>query len=387
MRANLKEDKQKDGKEDSGLRNGLKAARARLGLSQQELAQAAGVARQTVGGIEAELYAPSAQVALRLAKALQCRVEDLFWLEEDLPALEAAVVAPLKPGSRSRMAVARVGSQWVAYPLAGDAAFRAEMVPADGIGTMDEDGVTARVRCLDALENLTRNVVLAGCAPALSLWARSAERWHPDLRVHWTYANSTDALNALAQGRAHVAGVHLSDPAGGMDNAPHVRRLLAGRDVVLVNIGLWEEGLLVAPGNPHKLRGVADLAQTGLRLVNREEGAGARLLLDTQLQTEGMEAQDIAGYDRTVTTHQDVARTVQSGQAEAGVSAASVAGLYGLDFVPLRVVRYDLAILKDTLHAPPLQMLLQSLGSRWVQSQLRALGGYDVSRIGEVVEV
>ncbi len=381
------EDKQKDGREDSGLRNRLKAVRTRMGLSQQELAQAAGIARQTVGGIEAELYAPSAQVALKLAKTLQCRVEDLFWLEEDLPVVEAVAGAAMLPEQNVRVTLARIGTQWVAYPLLGDAAFRAEMVPADGVGRMDADGRTVRVRGLDVLENLTRSVVIAGCAPALSLWARSAERWHPDLRVHWTYANSTDALHALAGGRAHAAGVHLSDSAGGVDNAPHVRRMLAGRAVVLVNIGLWEEGLLVAPGNPLRLKNVADLAQIGVRIVNREQGAGARLLLDTRMQAENVPSSALSGYDRIVLTHQDIARMVQSGQADAGLSAGGVAGLYGLDFVPLKAVRYDLAILKESLPTPPVQMLLETLGSRWIQSQLRAMGGYDVSRIGEVIEV
>lgn len=386
-KSNSGDNKQKDGKEDSGLRNQLKTIRTRLGLSQQGLAQAAGIARQTVGGIEAERYAPSAQVALKLAKTLQCRVEDLFWLEEDLPVVKAAAGAAMPPEQNVRVTLARIGTQWVAYPLLDDAAFRAEMVPADGVGRMDADGTTVRVRGLEVLENLTRSVVIAGCAPALSLWARSAERWHPDLRVHWTYANSTDALAALAGGRAHAAGVHLSDPAGGVDNASHVRCLLANRGVVLVNIGLWEEGLLVAPGNPLHLKDVADLAQMGVRIVNREQGAGARLLLDTQMQTENIPAAALSGYDRIVLTHQEVARTVQNGQADAGVSAASVASLYGLDFVPLRAVRYDLAILKDSLPTPPVQMLLETLGSRWIQSQLKALGGYDVSRIGEIIEV
>src|SRR5690348_12179052 len=108
--------------EENRLRNQLKAVRTRLGMSQQELAATAGVARQTIGGIEAELYAPSAAVALRIAKALGCRVEDLFWLEEDLPTLEATLATDAHAETPLRVALARVDGRWVAHPLLGDRA-------------------------------------------------------------------------------------------------------------------------------------------------------------------------------------------------------------------------------------------------------------------------
>ena len=147
--------------------------------------------------------------------------------------------------------------------------------------------------------------MIAGCAPALSLWARSAERWHPDLRVHWTYANSTDALNALSGRKGARGGCPPVRPrAGAWTTRPHVRRVLAGRAVVLVNIGLWEEGLLVAADNPRASKAAwPTWRKTGVRIVNREQGAGARLLLDTQLmQAENIPAASIySGYDRIVT--------------------------------------------------------------------------------------
>src|SRR5689334_6786687 len=119
---------------ESGLANNLKATRTRLGLSQQQLAEAAGITRQTIGGIEAGQYAPSATVALRLAKALGCRMEDLFWLEENLPTIGARPAGIVPPGTRTRVTLAQVNGQWVAHPLVGAKAFREEMVPADGLG-------------------------------------------------------------------------------------------------------------------------------------------------------------------------------------------------------------------------------------------------------------
>ena len=374
-------------KEGGDLRNQLKALRSRLGLSQQELATTAHVARQTIGGIEAELYAPSAVVALRLAKALGCRVEEIFWLEEESAIIEATPALGSPSETPMRVTLAQVGGRWIAHPLHGEQAFRVEMVPADGVGTWTVGADKVSVRLLDDADTLARTVVLAGCTPALSLWARSAERWYPGLRVHWTHANSMAALRSLMRGEVHAAGVHLYDAATGEYNAPFVRQVMPGQNVALVNLGLWEEGLVVRSGNPKVLRGASDLAQTGIRLINREEGAGARLLLDTALDAEGIPASAITGYAQTVGSHQEVAAHVASGQADAGVSTASIAAIYGLSFVPLRQVRYDLAFLQTTLALEPVRQLLTTLQHRWVRSQLAVLGGFDTTLTGQIVPV
>lgn len=364
------------------LRNNLKQARTRAGLSQQELATLAGVTRQAIGGIEAEQYAPSATVAMRVARALGCRVEDLFWLADDVPGLEAVPAGPMPAGEPVRVRLARVGGRWVAHPLAGEDAFRTELIPADGVGRLE--GATVRVQPLDDAGNLLQTVVLAGCSPAMSLWARAAERWHPGLRVHWVFANSMDGLGALARGEVHGAGLHLYDPATGEFNLPFVRRHLPGRAVVLVNLGVWAEGFLVRPGNPCAIHTAADLLRPGVTVVNREEGAGSRQLLEQALQAEQVDATAVAGFDRVLLSHTDVARAVAAGQAEAGVSTAAVAAAFGLDFVPLRQVRYDMAFLKEYMDEAPVRQLLTTLGHRWVRSQLETLGGYDTSRTGEI---
>lgn len=377
----------KDMKQEGGLQNQLKAIRTRLGLGQQELARIAGIARQTVGGIEAGLYAPSAAVALRLAKALGCRVEDLFWLEEDLPAVDAVPATALPADTPLRLALAKVGDQWVAHPLHGEAAFRTEMIPADGTGTWRQGAATLRVQLLDDPQQLARSVVVAGCTPALSLWARAAERWHPGLRVHWVHANSMAALESLARGEVHAAGLHLCDPVTGQQNAPYVRQVIADRAVVLVNLGVWEEGLVVFPGNPKQLHQASDLAREDVVLVNRERGAGSRLLLDTWLHDADVPVALVRGYDRVAHSHQDVVRTLRMGQADVGVSTASLAAAYGLGFVPIREVRYDLAVLTATLDHEPVRQLLGTLHHNRMRTQLARQGGYNTAQTGETVAV
>lgn len=372
-------------KAENGLRNQVRAVRERLGLSQQELANSAGVVRQTIGGIEAGQYAASAVVALRLAKALGCRVEDLFWLEDGAQTIEAVAAEGMAAAPPGRVLLAEVGERWVAHSLVGEQAFRTEMIPADGLAAEVSASGTCTVQLLDERETLRRTVLLAGCAPALSLWARSAERWYPGLRVHWAHANSTVALHRLAQGEIHAAGIHFCDPAGGWENADFVRRLASDQAITLINLGVWEEGLVVAAGNPKQIQDVTDLLRPEVRLINREEGAGSRLLLDSLLTVAGISGISVCGYDRCVTSHLDVARALLSAQADVGCSTSSVAATYGLGFLPLQAVRYDLALRTTSLAHEPVRQLLDTLHHRWVRSQLQAIGGYDTVRTGEIV--
>ncbi len=373
-------------KQDNDLRNNLKSIRTRLGMSQQDLANLAGVTRQTISGVESGQYAPSVATTLHLAKALGCQVEDLFWLERDLPEIEAVLAKPVPSGQQLRVSLARVGGQWIAYPLIGKDAFRQDMIPADGEGISQTGIDKVRVRLLDDnLDTLHNTVVIAGCAPVISLWARATERWHPQLRVQFNFANSMSALHSLYQGEAHIAGMHLYDSETGEYNTPFVRDVLAGREAVLITLGVWEEGLLVKSGNPMGIRTVNDLVKGKITIANREIGSGSRLLLEQKLEQQQIPFDTVQGFDHIVTSHQDVAQAVALGIADAGISTASVAAAFGLGFIPLHQSRYDLVILKEYLEEAPIQQLLSTLGHRMVHSQFEILGGYDISRIGEVI--
>lgn len=371
------------------LRNNLKQIRTRLGMSQQDLANLAGVTRQTISGVESGQYAPSTTISLRLAKALGCQVEDLFWFEEDLPEITAIPAQNLPVGQGLRVILARIGGEWVAHPLIGQDAFRTEMIPSDGEGNRLLDVDTVLVKLLEEPQKLLHTVVLAGCSPALSLWAKAAERWHPELRVHLTFANSMAALQRLCRGEVHIAGMHLYSSQAQEHNTPFVRSELKNtgkkQTAVLINLGVWEEGLLLQPGNPKNLRTIADLAQPGVTIVNRDRGSGSRELLERKMTEAKIPFTAIQGFDHIVSGHQDVALAVAKGIVDAGVSSAALAVAFGLDFIPLHQSRYDLVILQQYLEEAPVQQLLSTLGHRQVISQLQALGGYDTSLTGEVV--
>ena len=374
-------------KTESGIPNQLKSIRTRLQMSQQDLAMSAGVARQTIGGIEAGLFAPSAIVALRIAKSLGCHVEDIFWLPEEKVTIQATPARSLPVGREGRLSIARIQDRWVAHSLHGDAAFRSEMIPADGVGTQVAGNEWLEVTLLDDLEAISQSVVIAGCAPALSLWARSSERWFPELRVHWLMQNSYSALQSLARGEVHAAGIHLYDAKENDFNAPFVRKLFPAQKMVLVNLGIWDEGLIVPAGNPKGISSVAELVRPDIKIVNREEGSGARNLLDSFLTSAGINTSKIHGYSQSVSSHQLVAQAIANGQADTGVSASSIASVYGLDFISLQKVRYDLAMHEETLDFPPIQKLLSTLQHRWIRTQLAHMGGYNTSQCGEIITV
>ncbi|WP_442938383.1 substrate-binding domain-containing protein [Nostoc sp.] len=396
-------------------------------MSQQELANIAGVTRQSIGGVESGQYAPSVAMSLRLAKALGCQVEDLFWFEQDLPEVSAILTGSASKQQQLRVSLARVGDQWIAYPLVGNDAFRIEMIPADGetvavkypiVGTEESVRVKGlssisklplasevatqelhpaseaqsqigtnkvQVRLLDDIDKLHNTVVIAGCTPVLSLLARATERWHPKLRIHYRFAHSTAALRSLCRGEVHIAGMHLYDADTGEHNIPFVRSALTGKSAVLITLGVWEEGLLVPPGNPMGVKTVSDLVEFGATIVTHEVGSGSRMLLERKLQEEGVPLHKVKGSDCIVHSHQDVALSVVSGIADAGISTASIAAAFGLGFIPLHRARYDLVIIKEYLEEEPVKQFLSILGHRLVQSQLEILGGYDISNIGEVV--
>ncbi|MDF5721962.1 MAG: substrate-binding domain-containing protein [Rhizonema sp. PD37] len=372
-------------RQENELCNNLKSVRTGLGMSQQDLAKLAGVTRQTISGVESGQCAPSVTISLRLAKVLNCHVEDLFWFEQDLQEVEAVVAKSSSCSQQQRVSLARIGGQWVAYPLVGKEAFRLEMIPADGEVNSHSGTNTVRVRLLDDLDRIHNTVAIAGCTPVLSLWAQAAERWHPQLRVQYNFANSMDALNSLCRGEAHIAGMHLYDPQTKEHNTPFVRKVLNGRAAVLITLGVWEEGLLVESGNPMGIKTVTDLVETNAMIVNRELGAGTRMLLERKLQEEELPSHAVRGFEHIVRSHQEVAEAVFTGIANAGISTASIAASFGLGFIPLHSSRYDLVILKEYLEEAPVKQFLSTLEHRLIHSQLKALGGYDTSKTGDVI--
>jgi molybdate-binding protein/DNA-binding XRE family transcriptional regulator len=372
--------------------NHLKALRMQKGLSQGELAVRAGITRQAVSSIESNLYLPTTGVALHLASALACRVEDLFNLRTAEDVVEGKLIGHLPQSdmkaSSIRVKVSTVGSKTVVRPVSGLGEALSFTVPADGYVVEahgQTSGATVRVKLSRDRQAIEQSISVAGCDPAIFLAGEHMRRRKDQTSlVGWTMG-SMAALRALQQGEVHVAGMHLFDPTTGESNLPFLRRALKGSNYEVITFATWEEGLLVRTGNPKSIRTVSDIADPLVTLVNREEGAGARLLLDQRLRTAGINSDQVKGYGTIVASHFEVARAIASRQADVGVGIRSAAQLFGLDFVPLQAARYDLVVPKAYLKShPTLAHLFEALVSRPFRNEIEALGGYDTSETGKL---
>ena len=380
--------------QSSHFENRLKNLRTQRGLSQGELAEQAGITRQAVYAIEAGQYLPTTMVALRLASALGCTVEDLFSLVSTGAVVEGDLVGNLPAGAnRTRVKVANVGGRVVVHPVALLGDVLNFTVGADGLllGPAVSSRRSAkrinrvRVRLLRDRRTVNEEVVVAGCDPAIYLADEHLRRRREGgTVVGWTMGSAA-AVEALKRQEVHVAGLHVVDERSGESNLPYLHRHLKGHDVTVVTFASWQQGLMVKKGNPKHIRGIEDLSRKDVTLINREDGAGARLLLDQRLAKLGMSSKRLRGYQRCAASHLEVARLIAEGQADAGIGAQSAASLLGLEFIPLQDERYDLVIPTRFLstHAG-LSHLLDTIVSRPFRTEMEALGGYDTRETGKV---
>jgi len=195
---------------------------------------------------------------------------------------------------------------------------------------------------------------------------------------------SVAALQELAAGNAHVAGCHLLDRETREYNLPAIARYLPFSTTV-ITFAVWDQGLVVAPGNPKQIRGVEDLARPGVLTVNREMGSGSRTLLDDALAGSGIDTELVAGYNREAQSHLSVAEAVSIGLADTGIAVRAAAIAFGLDFVSLGQERYDLVIPNHFVEEDAVGELLLALRRPGLQRQIEALGGYDVACMGNQV--
>lgn len=206
----------------------------------------------------------------------------------------------------------------------------------------------------------------------------------PDYSLQLTFAGSLGGLIALAAGEADLAGSHLWDEESNTYNIPFVRRLLPGQRVALVTLAHRRLGLIISGAAPAGMTSLEYLAQSDLRFINRQRGAGTRVWLDAHLHQLRVKPERIAGYEREAQTHSEVAQAIARGQADVGLGVEAAAQAYGLDFVPLALERYDLVIPAQTWELPAVQALVSWLRTNEARQAINALGGYDLSQTGQV---
>jgi molybdate-binding protein/DNA-binding XRE family transcriptional regulator len=370
------------------IQNRLREKRQAFRLSQKELAELAGITRQAISALEANRYAPATSVALQLARAMHCRVEDLFSLKNAREIVEGELLGTIPQGSGPfRAQVMQIGQRVLVRPLIGVGELVSLSAVADGliVGTNPEK-TRVKVKLLKDREEVRRKIVIGGCDPSMFL-AGEHLRKHDQETLVPSLMGSSLALDALKRGEIHVAGIHLAEQNAGGWKLPDLKRSVGCMDCIVVTFAHWEEGFIVRQANPKAVRTVIDLAKPTVRIVNRETGSGARRLLDKQLRANTINPRRVKGYGDEVLSHLEVASRVKAGLADVGIGVRAVATICGLDFIPLQRERYDLVIPKEYYESlSGLRALLDMIVSQGFRDELDALGGYDTRETGNVVE-
>jgi len=291
-----------------------------------------------------------------------------------------------------RVALGRVGTRVVANPLARGAGVITTMVRADGVLRIPalSEGVNAGeevdVELLRPASEISNTIVFSGSHDmTIGVLEDRLKRRVPELKISMTNVGSLGGLVAMKRGEAHVIGTHLLDPASGTYNVVDIRRVLGSRtDCLVVNLAVREQGLIVAAGNPKRIRSLRDLTRADVRFVNRQPGAGTRVLLDYLLDKHRLRADRIAGYAREEFTHMAVAVAVASGLADCGLGIRSAAVALKLDFVAIEREEYDLVLRADFAAGSAGQALLDTIRSSNFRGAVEVLGGYDLSQAGAV---
>ncbi|MBQ3369464.1 MAG: molybdopterin biosynthesis protein [Mogibacterium sp.] len=303
--------------------------------------------------------------------------------------LSRRLVSSLKHREYVRVRVGRVGDRYVCAPLARGAGAAMSMVRADGFCVIPQEtegyeaGETVAVTLFCSPEEIDRTVVCIGSHDMLlDVISDMMSGESEGVRLSSTHIGSLGGLIALKRGEAHITPTHLLDEETGIYNESYIRSLFPGEEMVLVKGVGRIQGIMVAPGNPLGIKSVEDLVRA--RYVNRQRGAGTRVLFDYKLKQAGISPEEIDGYDAEAATHMAVAAQIAGGEADCGMGVYSAAHAMGLDFIPVGEEEYDFAMRPETLEMPEMKSFLRILTSNEFKAELEKLGGYSTDKTGEI---
>lgn len=311
-------------------------------------------------------------------------------LPTETATLTRKLVSPAGDDDFVRVVVGRVGGKLLAAPLSRGAGVITSLVQADGLalvpsGTQGiEAGEEIQVRLYRSKPEIEKTILAIG-SHDLTLDLIAQFLAGHDRRLASANVGSQGGLVALRRGEAHLAGSHLLDPQDGSYNISYIRQYMPNIPVKVMALVGRDQGLIVRKGNPKGIKALGDLTNPKVQFVNRQRGAGTRVLLDYHLNLMTISPDSIAGYHQEEYTHLGVAAAVASGRADCGLGVAAAAQALDLDFIPLFQERYDLVIPKEfaigSLLAPLFDLLLDA---RFRESVSR-LNGYDVSVMGNII--
>ncbi len=236
-------------------------------------------------------------------------------------------------------------------------------------------------------ENVTqaRTFVISGQDLALDFLAKELEKESADLRPLRLYTGSLNSLISMYQNQCDLVSLHLFDGDTGTYNIPYVKKILTGFPFIVINFLSRWAGLYVETGNPKNITGWTDLNRDDVKIINREKGSGARILLDEQLRINGIRSKEVNGYDTEETSHLAVASAIAGKKANIGVGIEKTAKIVNVDFIPLIKERYDLVLLKTDENKDVINKIKEILTSDEIKKDIHSMGDYDITETGKVM--
>ncbi|GAB4483527.1 MAG: molybdopterin biosynthesis protein [Anaerolineales bacterium] len=302
------------------------------------------------------------------------------------------ITSPAGDDDYVRVVVGKVGERICAAPLSRGAGVITSLVQADGIVVVPrgiqglEAGEKVKVRMYRPIEDIDRTILAIGSHDVgLDVLAQFLSKHQR--RLVSANVGSLGGLIALRREEAHLAGSHLLHPDSGVYNLPYIRQYLPDRVVVVVGFVNRMQGLIVQKGNPQKLGSLADLVREDVVFVNRQSGAGTRVLLDYHLRELCIDASQIRGYENQEFTHLAVAAAVASGRATCGLGIAAAAQALDLDFIPLFSEEYHLIIPQEYYESRLIAPLLDVLADGEFRKTIQAMPGYGIEPMGKQVAI
>ncbi len=292
-----------------------------------------------------------------------------------------------------RMTVGFVNERYIANPLTRGAGVTMSLVRADGLLVIPANSLgyeqeeTVEIELYRPQNELRYNLLAAGSHDLIiDLLATALKERDPRLHLSSAHLGSMGGIAAVGRGQAHLAGVHLFDPETEEYNWPYIKKLLPGHKLHLLNLAYRMQGWIVPRGNPDGIEAIEQLADLKLSFINRQKGAGTRLLFDHLLREANLSSDQIYGYKREEHTHLNIAAAVAAGTARIGLGIMPAARAFGLDFIPLIEERYDLLISDAFYNSPEFKILLDIINDPQFQKQVEAMGGYSLRNAGRIIE-
>lgn len=305
--------------------------------------------------------------------------------------LSRRIVSSLKHMEYVRIKLGQVGDKLIATPLNRGAGVTMSLVRADGILKVprNSEGFDAaekvEVELLKDMNHIKNTIVSIGSHDIiLDLLGNMIQFKYPDTHLSSAHTGSMGGIMALKREETHIAPIHLLDETTGEYNDSYIKKYFPNEKMAIIKGVKREQGIMTAPGNPKEIKDLRDLTKENIVFVNRQKGAGTRILTDYLLKKQWVDMNQIIGYQREMTTHTSAAAAVESHSADAAVGVYSAAKHFGLHFISIGYEEYDFAIPEKYIQTEMIKRFIDCLTSKEFKDELNRLGGYRADQIGNI---